>query len=188
MPTDVTFLKNLEQDLTRIAEGEKRFARSAVRASRRSRWGGWSAAAAMLLVVAFAIGATQFFGTAASNEFSTVGSAVNGVGGGGGAPVPGTRADVPGLQSGSGTSAPLASPTAVSGSGSKTDLTKIVRDGSISLSIDRGQFQGAAAKIVSIADQNDGSILSSTTSQSNSGTFTLRIPAANFDRAMVQLA
>ena len=39
-----------------------------------------------------------------------------------------------------------------------------------------------------IAAVNGGSILSSSTEGGDSGSFTLRIPAANFDKAMVQLA
>jgi hypothetical protein len=184
MPTDIQYLKNLERDLTKIAENEERFSRSAARATRRARWRGWTTAAAMLVLVAFVIGLTQLGGSQ-SNQFSTVGSAVNGAVG------RGSLGFDTGSGGGSGTSAPVPEippETAAPTQGGKTDLTKIVRDGSISLSIERGQFQDVATEVVAIARENQGSLLSSSTSQGNSGTFTLRIPAANFDRAMVSLA
>jgi hypothetical protein len=190
MPTEIRFLQNLERDLTKVAEADRLRARADVRARRRNRRRGWTTAAAMLLGVALVIGVVQsMLGGAASNQFSTVGSAVNGAGGGG-AVTGRTAADA-------GVDAPLPAaqpaPSATSGEsagsqGAKTDLTKIVRDGAISLSIDRGQFPDVAAKVVGVARHNGGSVLSSTTSNGNSGTFTLRIPAANFDPAMVELA
>jgi hypothetical protein len=192
MPTEIRFLQNLERDLTKVAEADKLRSRADVRARRRNRWRGWATAAAMLLGVAFVIGVVQTWGQQASNQFSTVGSAVNGAGGGTGYVVGGRTTTDEGL----GTTpvpaaqpAPSATPAEAPGSGeAKTDLTKIVRDGAISLSIDRGQFPDVAAKVVAVARHNGGSMLSSTTSNGNSGTFTLRIPAANFDKAMVELA
>jgi hypothetical protein len=179
MSTEIEFLKNLERDLQAVAETEKRRQRSYVRQTRRSRLKGWGAAAAMLVVVAGVIGAASWMGDTASNQFSTVGSAVNAPGGlSGGGASSGTTAPQPTL--------PPSSPS--TSAGEKTDLTKIVRDGAISLSIDRGAFPDAAKQVVAIARDNGGSVLSSTTANGDSGTFTLRIPAANFDAAMVQLA
>jgi uncharacterized protein DUF4349 len=180
MSTEIEFLKNLERDLQTVAQTEKRRQQSYVRQTRRSRLKGWGAAAAMLLVVAGVIGAAGWMGDSASNQFSTVGSAVNAPGGGG--------AQLAGGGASSGTTAPLPSSTPSQSGGEKTDLTKIVRDGAISLSIDRGAFPDAAKQVVAIARANGGSVLSSTTANGDSGTFTLRIPAKNFDPAMVQLA
>jgi hypothetical protein len=191
MPTEITFLRNLERDLTKVAETDKRRAHAEARSVRRRRWRGWATAAAMLLGVALVIGVVQSLGDASSNQFSTVGSAVNGAGGGAGG---GGYSYAGGASSaGGGVPAPLpgasGAPATPSGThGSKTDLTKIVRDGSISLSIDRGQFPDVASKVVAVARRNGGSVLSSTTAHADSGTFTLRIPASNFDAAMVQLA
>jgi len=70
----------------------------------------------------------------------------------------------------------------------QTDLSKIIRDGSIAVTVPSDSFRDNAAKVVGIANQNGGSVLSSTTQSGTAGTFTLRIPAARFDKAMVQLA
>jgi hypothetical protein len=68
------------------------------------------------------------------------------------------------------------------------DLSKIVRDGEMAVTIDSGSFREKSTSVVSIAHANGGSVLSSTTSSGTAGTFTLRIPAAHFDKAMVQLS
>jgi hypothetical protein len=67
------------------------------------------------------------------------------------------------------------------------DLSKIVRDGSISLTIPDGTFEERFAKVVAIAHANGGAVLSSQTQGSSSGSLTLRIPASRFDQAMLQL-
>ena len=70
----------------------------------------------------------------------------------------------------------------------QADLSKIIRDGQIAVTIDDGTFKAIGRFAWShIAAVNGGSILSSSTEGGDSGTFTLRIPAANFDKAMVQL-
>jgi hypothetical protein len=69
----------------------------------------------------------------------------------------------------------------------QSDLSKIIRDGEVALSIDDGSFSSRSADVTRIAIANRGSVLSSSTSGGDSGTFTLRIPAAYFDRAMTQL-
>src|SRR5215213_9837307 len=83
MPTEITFLRNLERDLTKVAETDKRRAFAEARSVRRRRWRGWATAAATLLGVALVIGVVQSLGGASSSEFSSVGAAVNGGGGGG---------------------------------------------------------------------------------------------------------
>ena len=72
--------------------------------------------------------------------------------------------------------------------GTQTDLSKIIRDGAIAVTVPTDSFRDQSAKVVAIANQNGGSVLSSTTQSGTSGTFTLRIPASRFDKAMVQLA
>lgn len=182
MSTEIEFLKNLERDLQTVAQTEKRRQQSYVRQTRRSHLRAWGAAAAMLMVVAGLIGAVSLLGGPAANQFSSVGSAVNGAGGSG------TRFAGGGASSGTAAPPPAPSATPSAGDGEKTDLTKIVRDGAISLAIDRGAFPNAAKQVVAVARANGGSVLSSTTANGDSGTFTLRIPAKNFDAAMVQLA
>ena len=78
--------------------------------------------------------------------------------------------------------------SASSSSGGQADLSKIIRDGQIAVTIDDGTFKASAGSVAHIAAVNGGSILSSSTEGGDSGSFTLRIPAANFDKAMVQLA
>src|SRR3954451_24307650 len=93
-----------------------------------------------------------------------------------------------------------------SSDGAPGDLSKIIRDGQIAVTIDDGSFKtkgGAAADttagdggsfktkagaVAHIAAVNGGSILSSSTEGGDSGSFTVRVPAANFDKAMVQLS
>ncbi len=67
------------------------------------------------------------------------------------------------------------------------DLSKIERDGSMSLQIANGTFNAKMAAVIKVASDMGGSVLSSTTSGEKSGTFTLRIPARNFESAMAAL-
>lgn len=67
------------------------------------------------------------------------------------------------------------------------DLSKIERDGSMSLQIANGTFNTKMAAVIKVASDMGGSVLSSTTSGEKSGTFTLRIPARNFETAMAAL-
>lgn len=69
----------------------------------------------------------------------------------------------------------------------QSDLSKIIRDGQIAVTIDQGTFKAKAGSVAHIAAVNGGSILSSSAEGGDSGSFTIRVPAANFDRAMVQL-
>jgi Domain of unknown function (DUF4349) len=69
----------------------------------------------------------------------------------------------------------------------QTDLSKIVRDGSIGLEVGNGTFGRAVARLTAIAVANRGMVLSSATQNETSGVFTLRIPASRFDRAMLAL-
>jgi hypothetical protein len=140
---------------------------------------------------------------AAQGDFQSVGSAV------GGAPAPGangadTNQSAPrapahfgavdtgqqpslgGFQQGSGGA--TAGEATQGGQQPQADLSKIIRDGQIAVTIDDGSFKAKAGSVAHIAAVNGGSILSSSTEGGDSGSFTLRIPSANFDKAMVQLA
>jgi hypothetical protein len=186
MESGVKFLEMLEEDLRGVAQREAETKRRPP--TRRSvRWKGWLGAVAALLVVAFTIGALyQLVGGATSassagGSFSTVGSAVNG--GLGQAPVPGPapndhvkRADL----------GPFAGKPAGPGE-SGADLTKIVRDGTIALSVPDGSFQEKLARIVAIAHANGGFVLTSQTQASTAGTMTIRVPASRFDQAFGQV-
>jgi hypothetical protein len=67
------------------------------------------------------------------------------------------------------------------------DLSKIERTGQIGIVVADGTFTGSVERVTRIAVTNGGMVLSSSSQNDRSGTFTLRIPAARFDRAMSQL-
>jgi hypothetical protein len=170
METNVRYLELLEQDLMQVAVLEK--ARTVARApSRRHvRWRSWLVAAAVLLVVAFAIGALAQLGGRL------------------------TQASMSGSSAGGNGLVPYAPGNAHRGAGSSADnqrkaadLSKIIRDGTISLSVPDGSFAAKLARVVAIAHANGGFVLSSQTAGSTSGTVTIRVPAARFDAAMGQV-
>ena len=100
-------------------------------------------------------------------------------------PLNGTAAKRAALSGGSGAdnSTTATAPDAVTG----TDLSKIVRDGSISLQIPDQTFAKSEIAITKVALDARGFVLSSSTQNERSGTFTLRVPARNFDAAMAAL-
>jgi Domain of unknown function (DUF4349) len=180
MESGVKFLGMLEEDLRGVAEREaERKRRPPER--RTVRWKGWVGAVASLLVLAFAIGAVAQLngGSMASSTFQTVGSAVNGDGG--------VHAAVPGPTPNDQTKRNAEQGQPAAAAGSTADLTKIVRDGTIALSIPDGSFQEKLARVVAIAHANGGFVLTSQTEGSASGTMTLRVPAARFDQAFGQV-
>jgi hypothetical protein len=178
METQVRFLEELERDLMAVAELEGQRVRKASPTRRSVRWKGWLGAVASLLVLAFAIGALAQLGgggtsaSSAGGSFSAVGSAVNDAGGAG-------------LPNQGPIKAPPARPA--TGQDGPTDLTKIVRDGTMALAVPDGSFEQNQHQVVAIAHANGGSVLSSQTQGSTTGTLTLRIPAAHLDTAMLQL-
>jgi hypothetical protein len=173
METNIKYLELIEQDLMQVAVLEK--ARTVARAPsrRRVRWRSWLVAAAAVLVVAFAIGAlAQLGGRLSSSSMSMAGSA----------------SEVGGL-------VPLVPGNNHRGAGNPgggqqrkaADLSKIVRDGTISLSVPDGSFGTKLARVVAIAHANGGFVLSSQTEGSTTGTLTIRVPAAHFDDAIGQV-
>jgi hypothetical protein len=67
------------------------------------------------------------------------------------------------------------------------DLSKIVRDGRIEVEVANGEFDANVTAVSRIATNNGGFVLTSSTQNGQTGTFTLRIPAKRFDMAMNQL-
>ena len=65
------------------------------------------------------------------------------------------------------------------------DLSKIVRDGSMSLTIPKDTFDRRFGAVIAVANRNGGFVLSSETHGSAAGSLVLRIPAANFDDALL---
>jgi hypothetical protein len=100
-------------------------------------------------------------------------------------PLHGAAAKRAALSGGSGAdnSTIATAPNAVTG----TDLSKIVRDGSISLQIPDQTFAKSEIAVTKVALDARGFVLSSSTQNERSGTFTLRVPARNFDAAMAAL-
>jgi hypothetical protein len=78
-------------------------------------------------------------------------------------------------------------PTAARDRQQLRDLSKIIRDGRISVVVGDGTFQENEDELTSIAELNGGFVLSSSTVRERSGTFVLRIPAKRFDRALGQI-
>ena len=187
METSIRSLELLERDLIQVADREKARMVAAAPSRRRVRWRSWLVAAAVSLVVAFGVGALAQLGglgTQASRaDFQTVGSAVDDgqqVAG----PSPGATFGVGGS---SGDQQKAANPANRASAGAASDLTKIVRDGTIAVSVPDGSFATKLARVAAIAHANGGFVLSSQTEGSTTGTLTIRVPAAHFDDAIGQV-
>lgn len=76
---------------------------------------------------------------------------------------------------------------AAGGSAPQQDLSKIVREGSISLVVPKDGFGAAFDEATGIAESAGGFVLSSSISQENQGTLTIRVPSRKLDAAIVQL-
>jgi hypothetical protein len=174
METNIRYLDLLEGDLMQVAVLEKARTVAKAPSRRHVRWRSWLVAAAVFLVVAFAIGALAQLGSVNQKmaaSFSTVGSAVEGVPG---AELP--NSVNPHRSGGNPADQPKAA-----------DLSKIVRDGTIALSVPDGSFPAKQARVVAIAHATGGFVLSSQTEGSTTGTLTIRVPAARFDDAIRQV-
>jgi hypothetical protein len=178
METNIRYLDLLEGDLTQVAALEKARTVAKAPSRRHVRWRSWLVAAAVFLVVAFGIGAVAQLGgglTEASRtgSFSTVGSAVDD---GGSGPVLAPRSN-----------AHRGAASPADNQRKAADLSKIVRDGTIALSVPDGSFAAKQARVVAIAHANGGFVLSSQTEGSTTGTLSIRVPAAHFDAAIGQV-
>ena len=197
MNTQIEFLSTLETDLDEAARRTKarETGRSRSVPRRRHKLGSnWVSAAALIvafLVIAGGIGFLAQGGLGGSKAATSAG----------GGPVAPTHAapggktarylPIPAAQNGQnwmnnaggGTSSGVAEPQAVTG----TDLSKIVRDGSISLEIPDKTFGQSEIAVTKVALDAHGFVLSSSTQSERSGTFTLRVPARHFDAAMAAL-
>jgi hypothetical protein len=67
------------------------------------------------------------------------------------------------------------------------DLSKIIRDGTITLVVPKGGFGTAFDQATGIAQAAGGFVLSSSISQENQGTLTIRVPSRKLDGAIVKL-
>jgi hypothetical protein len=67
------------------------------------------------------------------------------------------------------------------------DVSKIIRDGSMSIQLEKDGFSAGFAAVTRIAQNNGGFVLSSQIRGQRRGTLVLRIPAKRFDDAMLAL-
>ena len=67
------------------------------------------------------------------------------------------------------------------------DLSKVIREGSITVVVPRGGFGEAFDSASAIAEEAGGFVLASSISQENQGTLTLRVPSRRLDGAVVKL-
>ena len=212
MNSRFTFLDQLETDLRRAAEREQHWSGQQLASARTSpeRWRpGWFAVAAAfvaLLVVAGAIGVLSQLGRddGSTGRFTAVGGAVSGSGGEPASAASGTS--VPALNARDQLQASQPAPAGADVSfdavktlnaglgasgGGKTippqDLSKIIRDGTITVVVPKDGFGDAFDEATGIAEAAGGFVLSSAISQENQGTLTIRIPSQKLDGAVVKL-
>jgi hypothetical protein len=191
MDTDIRYLELIEEDLKQLAAREKlRASAPPVRRRLRPSWGTFAAAAVPVLVVAGLIG-WLVTGGASHNQERSSGAMPSGTSVPEAQPMPGQSA---GSDHGAvlGTSgATGAGGTAfgnVSGPSQPTgDVSKIIRDGTVSIQVAKGDFSKGFASVTRIAENNGGFVLSSQTRGERAGSLTLRIPAKRFDNAMLSL-
>jgi Domain of unknown function (DUF4349) len=193
MKTGIEYLTILENDLHQAATREK-WKKSAPPV-RRWSWAGWGTSAAALvglLVVAGLIGLIATNGglgsadnakvaassTPAGNDRSGSGNGAAGSSGATGA----TGAD------GGFEALPTHPSFQIPGSPQQLgDVSKIIRDGTMSIQVEKDGFSDGFAAVTRIARNNGGFVLSSQISGQRNGTLTLRIPAKRFDEAMLAL-
>lgn len=198
MNSPIEYLNQLEADLQVLAEEKSGKGRSGKGGGRGGggRWKAWSGAAAAFLVLAWGVGFLAEGGMNDRFPASTVGA--------GGATKAASERD-------RGVADEAAAPTVpaalsydeatgftlagnaetlrkivpeVEGS-SIVDLSKIVRDGSLSLEIPKGTFGRRFEEVTDIARTHGGYVLASQTKGPGYGSLILRIPAARFDDAIL---
>jgi len=184
MKSDIEYLTLLENDLREAGQRERWMKTAPPIRRRRSLGIGWGAVAASvtgLLVVAGLIGLLVTNGGLGSSADQKAAAASttpvrsplfgNAAGSSGAA-----GADVPVV----GYLDPLQQPQS-------GDVSKIIRDGSMSIQLDKDGFSAGFAAVTRIAQSNGGFVLSSQIRGQRRGTLVLRIPAKRFDDAMLAL-
>jgi hypothetical protein len=191
MNTDIEYLELVERDLSDAAAREKALQAAPVRRRPRMSWGTAAAAIVPILVVAGLIGWVATGGSV--NNASTAGGGKTLF-----APATGRNPAI-GDQSGPAMPSTTAAPSdngvlaGAAGAGGAHvaqqvgDLSKIIRDGMITIEVPKDDFQKGFDTVTRIADNNGGFVLSSQTRGQRAGSLTLRIPAKRFDQAMIAL-
>ena len=185
MKTDIEYLRTLDRDLQQVASREK--GRQAAPPVRRGRsWGGWGTVAAGVIGFLVIAGIIGMFATndRLASSADDAGQAASST------PAGNERqlGPVAGASGAAGVARPsigqgLAAVTGEQG----TDISKIIRDGSMSIQVPKDDFSKGFAAATRIAQNHGGFVLSSQTRGQRRGTLVLRIPAKRFDDAMVAL-
>jgi hypothetical protein len=203
MDTEFRFLEQLEKDLqvaaarqrafeaAPLSERRRRRARSSSAPHRSATWGTIAASIAILLVVAGAIGGLSQVGRDGGGALSAAfdaaeapaGSPTSAPRGGRVKDLAGFDTSAPGIGYFAESQSPGGSGPAVPGQ----DLTKIVRDGAITIVVPVDGFGESFDRTTAIANDAGGFVLSSSISQERQGTLVLRVPAAELDGAVVRL-
>jgi Domain of unknown function (DUF4349) len=187
MKTDIEYLTILETDLQQAAEREQWM--KTARPIRRRSWVNWGTLAASfigLLVVAGLIGViVTNGGLGRSADEKAVAASTSPVVHGELGPLIG----VSGATGATGAFQALPAPSVqIPGSSQqKGDVSKMIRDGTMSIQVAKDGFSDGFAAVTRIAQNNGGFVLSSQIRGQRTGTLTLRIPAKRFDDAMLAL-
>jgi hypothetical protein len=181
--TDIEYLKLLEQDLQQAAARET-WLRPAPPIRRRAWDIGWApiaAAAVGLLVLAGLIGLVATNGRlGASDDAGSAGLASSTPGGA-------ERGSVGASGATGATGGETVHDTIPGSTEQGGDISKIVRDGTMSIRVAKDGFSDGFAAVTRIAEHNGGFVLSSQISGQRAGSLTIRIPAKRFDDAMLAL-
>jgi uncharacterized protein DUF4349 len=190
MKTDIEYLRTLDRDLQQAATREK-WMQAAPPVRHGRSWGGWGTVAAGLigfLVVAGLIGMIATNGGLVRSADDS--------GSSGDQEAEATRpASTSGQAGATGATGAAGNSTnyhdgslgLIVGDQQGTDVSKIIRDGSMSIQVPKDDFSKGFAAATRIAQNNGGFVLSSQIRGQRRGTLVLRIPAKRFDDAMVAL-
>lgn len=190
MKTDIEYLRTLDRDLQQAAIREK-WMQAAPPVRRGRSWDGWATVAAGVigfLVVAGLIGmiaTSGGLGSSADNAGAGEGTkrSLANLGASGATGSTGAGGDT-NYDSGA---AVGSSEHVVGDSPEPGDISKIIRNGSMSIQLPKDDFSKGFAAVTRIAKNNGGFVLSSQIRGQRRGTLVLRIPAKRFDDAMVAL-
>ncbi len=184
MKSDIEYLTLLEKDLREAGQRERWMKTAPPFRRRRSSGIGWGAVAASvigLLVVAGLIGLLATNGGLGSSADQKAAAAST-------TPVGRTSfGNLSGASGATGASGEAARPLARSPVTRTDDVSKIIRDGSMSIQLEKDGFSAGFAAVTRIAQNNGGFVLSSQIRGQRRGTLVLRIPAKRFDDAMLAL-
>jgi hypothetical protein len=195
MNSDIRYLQLLEDDLVEAArvehelDQEKPAEATSRPLPRRDRhWGSVAAGLVAFLVLAGGIGFLAQGGTGRDVPASAPAMA-SPTSVGVGSVRSGDLSQLPGVADAAAPSATHAPPhyQALTGGAPQSDLSKIIRDGRIGLQLADQTFTRTVATVSYVARRNGGFVLSAATQNEQTGQFTLRVPAKNFDITMLQL-